>query len=144
MKKKVHVTPKVKDKPKDARSLVWKCKEHIVCFLCNQQGHYWNYCPKGRYPNKDMRRSSNLGGAYQVKPKEPLINEISIYYDLHAQYHDHKFKENSRIHNTRTTHPKDRKLEKNLGKNPKKTRHIPRKRNVQGNNEKSIIEDLEI
>lgn len=36
MKKKIFMAPKAKEKPKEAKSLVWKNNGHIVYFSCNK------------------------------------------------------------------------------------------------------------
>lgn len=71
------------------------------------------------------------------------------YYYFSANYHENNnfnrpTKDNFRFHNTITILPKDKKIESDLGRNPNKGRHMPRKNKDQDGNEKSRIKYLEI
>lgn len=97
--------------------------------------------------------------APRVKPKVSLFNQISLihdkkyarvkYYDFNVNYCENKnfdrlTKDNFKLHNSKLIIPKDRKIDSNLSKNPKKGRHIPKKNKVQVKYEKLRIENLEV
>ena len=150
------MTSKGKEKPKETAPGTKKSKEHIVCFSCNQKGHYRSQCPKGKKVVKAQGGSSIRGGASKVKRKVTFIkptplnygkkHDSSNLYHFNAIYHENRkhdvIQEKHVALHAKTTTPRVRKVDENLGKKTKDFSYRPRNKNAHGFNEKPKSKDL--